>query len=70
MSLSWTFLASAWQISPAVEAESTGRLRVRPSIRVTATTIGLLVLVAWHARRGRRSKKFFVTIKGNFSQNK
>lgn len=50
MSLSWTFLASAWQISPEVDAESTRRLRVRPSIRVTVTTIGLLVLVAWHRR--------------------
>lgn len=46
MSVSLILLASSWQISLDVDAESTGRLTARPSISITETVIGFLVFVA------------------------
>ena len=42
-----TFLARAWHTSAEVQAESTGRLTLRPSIRATDTCVGFLVLTAY-----------------------
>lgn len=59
MSLSLILLERIWQISLEVEPESTGRLMVRPSISVTDTIMGFLVLVAFYSTEKKNMLQSF-----------
>lgn len=54
--MSLILLASRWQISLDVDAESTGRLTARPSISATETIIGFLVFIACDSGGGGEKK--------------